>query len=124
MDMEWYQVVGTVLGGIATFLGGGWIMNFYNAKPKKNSIEIDNLKKVIDELQDVINQMSQSSKEYREETNRTINELKKEVSDLSIRVDIKHEAIYASSRCEHIDDTKDCIVMQTFKKRCEECNIR
>lgn len=117
--MEWYQI----LGYVGTFLGGGWILNFYNAKPKKNSIEIENMKTVIDELQDVIKQNSENSKAYREEVSKEIQELKKEVKDLSLRVDIKHEAIYSSSRCSLIKSTDDCIVMQTFKKRCEDCGI-
>ena len=119
--MEWVSVLGTALGYIATFLGGGWLMNLYTAKPKKNSMEIENLRAVIDELQDVIKQNTERSKEYRQTTNSEIAELKKEVRDLSLRVDIKHEAIYASSACTFIKTTDDCIVMRTFKEKCNEC---
>lgn len=115
--MEWIEIFGTILGYIATFFGGGWLLNLYMAKPKRNSIEIENLKAVIEEIKKI-------NSEYREETNATIKELKKEVSDLSLRVDIKHEAIYASIRCEFIDDPDDCIVMRTFKEKCEECLIK
>ena len=69
----------------------------------------------------VIEEQQKLSKAYREETDKTIKELKKEVADLSVRVDIKHEAIYASSRCEFIKDPDDCIVMKTFKEKCNEC---
>ena len=115
--MEWYEI----LGYIGTFLGGGWILNFYNAKPKKNSIEIDNMKKAMDELQDVIKQMADSSKSYREDTNKTIKEMKEEMDEMKIRLDIKHESIYAAERCDKIEDTNDCIVMRTFKEKCKEC---
>ena len=114
--MEWVSVLGTALGYIATFLGGGWLMNLYTAKPKKNSMEIENLRAVIDELQDVIKQNIESSKAYRQTTNSEIAEL-----NLSLRVDIKHEAIYASSACTFIKTTDDCIVMRTFKEKCNEC---
>lgn len=119
--MQWTDVVQNVLVPIGAFLGGGWILNFYNARPKKNSIEIDNMKKAMDELQDVIKQMSDSSKSYREETNKTIKELKDEMAEMKLRLDIKHEAIYASERCDKIEDTNECIVMKTFKERCKEC---
>lgn len=119
--MGWIDSLGTALGYIATFLGGGWLLNLYTAKPKKNSMEIENLRSVIDELQDVIKQNSENSKEYRKNTNEEIAQLKKEVRDLSLRVDIKHEAIYSSSRCEFIKSTEDCIVMQTFREKCNEC---
>lgn len=121
--MEWSEIVQNVLVPVGAFLGGGWILNFYNAKPKKNSIEIDNMRTVIDELQDVIKQNSESSKEYRKTTTEEINALKKEVRELSLRVDIKHEAIYASSGCKFVKKTEDCIVMQTFKEKCQQCGI-
>lgn len=121
--MEWSEIVQNVLVPVGAFLGGGWILNFYNAKPKKNSIEIENMRTVIDELQDVIKQNSESSKEYRKTTTEEINALKKEVRELSLRVDIKHEAIYASSGCKFVKKTEDCIVMQTFKEKCQQCGI-
>lgn len=119
--MDWLNILGTILGYLVSFLGGGWLMNLYTAKPKKNSMEIENLRSVIDELQDVIKQNLETSNDYRKNTTKEIEELKREVRDLSLRVDIKHEAIYASSRCEFIKDTKDCIVMRTFKEKCDEC---
>lgn len=121
--MEWSEIVQNVLVPVGAFLGGGWILNFYNAKPKKNSIEIDNMRTVIDELQDVIKQNSESSEEYRKTTTEEINALKKEVRELSLRVDIKHEAIYASSGCKFVKKAEDCIVMQTFKEKCQQCGI-
>lgn len=121
--MEWSEIVQNVLVPAGAFLGGGWILNFYNAKPKKNSIEIENMRTVIDELQDVIKQNSESSKEYRKTTTEEINALKKEVRELSLRVDIKHEAIYASSGCKFVKKAEDCIVMQTFKEKCQQRGI-
>ena len=121
--MEWSEIVQNVLVPVGAFLGGGWILNFYNAKPKKNSIEIENMRTVIDELQDVIKQNTESSKEYRKTTTEEINALKKEVRELSLRVDIKHEAIYASSGCKFVKKAEDCVVMQTFKDKCQQCGI-
>lgn len=121
--MEWSEIVQNVLVPVGAFLGGGWILNFYNAKPKKNSIEIENMRTVIDELQDVIKQNTESSKEYRKTTTEEINALKKEVRELSLRVDIKHEAIYASSGCKFVKKAEDCIVMQTFKEKCQQSGI-
>lgn len=122
--MEWYNILSIVLGALGTFFGGGWILNFYNAKPKKNSIEIDNMKKVIDELQDVIKQMDERSSNYRKETDSTITSLKKEVSDLKVRVNIKHDAIYAAYSCKLTDDKENgCIVLKTFKQKCDDCDL-
>lgn len=126
--MQWYEIGGYVLGAIGTFLSGGWFLNFYHAKPKKNSIEIENMKSAMGKLQEVINQLMQTneartrdSEAYRKETNQTIKELKEEVRDMKIRLDIKHEAIYAAEHCDKIEDTNECIVLKTFKERCQEC---
>lgn len=125
--MEWSQVLQTV----AAAFGGGLLtfgLGLYNAKPKKNSIEIENMKVAMGELQKVINQLmetnearSKDSEAYRKETSQTIKELKDEVSEMKIRLNIKHEAIYASEHCEKIEDTSECIVMKTFKERCKDC---
>lgn len=126
--MQWTDVIQNVLVPIGAFLGGGWILNFYNAKPKKNSIEIENMKVAMGELQKVINQLMETneartkdSEAYRKETNQTIKELKDEVREMKIRLDIKHEAIYAAEHCDKIEETSECIVMRTFKERCKEC---
>ena len=126
--MVWYDILLKVLGAVGALMAGGWILNFYMAKPKKNSIEIENMKSAMNQLQEVINQLMETnetrmkdSEAYRRETSKTIKELKDEVADLSLRVNIKHEAIYASSRCRFIENETDCIVMKTFKEKCEEC---
>lgn len=125
--MQWMET----LKDLGMFVGGGFLafLTFvYNAKPKKNSIEIENMKSAMSKLQEVINQLMQTnesrtkeSETYRQTTNQTIKELKQEINDMKIRLDIKHEAIYAAERCDKIEDTSECIVMKTFKERCQEC---
>lgn len=125
--MQWMDI----LKEIGIFAGGGFLafLTFlYNARPKKNSIEIDNMKKAMDELQNVINQMSETNRKnhedsltYRNETDATIKELKAEMAEMKILLDIKHEAIYAAEHCDKIEDTSQCIVMKTFKEKCKEC---
>lgn len=125
--MQWMDI----LKDAGMFVGGGFLafLTFiYNAKPKKNSVEIENMKTAMGKLQDVINQLMQTneartkdSENYRKETSQTIKELKEEVQNMKIRLDIKHEAIYAAERCDKIEDTSGCIVMKTFKERCQEC---
>lgn len=120
-----------MLQTVAAAFGGGLLtfgLGLYNAKPKKNSIEIENMKTAMGKLQEVINQLMQTneartkdSENYRKETNQTIKELKQEINDMKIRLDIKHEAIYAAEHCDKIDDTSECIVIKTFKERCKEC---
>lgn len=121
--MQWTEA----LTYVGTFLGGSWLMNLYTARPKKNSIEIENMKTAMGELQKVINQLMTTNEaqmkvneDFKRETDKTIKELKQRISDLSLKLDIKHEAIFACEHCEKVESTDDCIVMQTFKKRCKE----
>lgn len=125
--MELSQMLQTV----AAAFGGGLLtfgLGLYNAKPKKNSIEIENMKTAMGELQKVINQLmttnearTKESETYRQTTNQTIKELRQEIDEMKIRLDIKHESIYAAEHCDKIDDTSECIVMKTFKERCKDC---
>ena len=125
--MEWSQMLQTV----AAAFGGGLLtfgLGLYNAKPKKNSIEIENMKSAMSKLQEVIDQLmktnearTKESETFRQTTNQTIKELRQEIDEMKIRLDIKHEAIYAAEHCDKIDDTSECIVMKTFKERCKDC---
>lgn len=120
-----------MLQTVAAAFGGGLLtfgLGLYNAKPKKNSIEIENMKTAMGELQKVINQLmttnearTKESETYRQTTNQTIKELRQEIDEMKIRLDIKHESIYAAEHCDKIDDTSECIVMKTFKERCKDC---
>lgn len=119
--MEWFDSVNKILAVMATIFGGGWAVTLFTMKPKKNAMEIENLKNVIDELQDVLRQRQEDSRAYREETNATIENLKKEIEELSQRVDIKHKAIYSAYQCKLKSTEDDCVVLATFKKDCKEC---
>lgn len=119
--MEWLDGLNTILVGVSTFLGGGWIVTLFTLKPKKNAMEIENLKSVIEELQSVLKQRIEDSKTYREETTNTIDNLKEEIKELSMRVDIKHKAIYSAYQCKLKSVDEECIVLSTFKKDCKEC---
>ena len=119
--MELFDGLNTILVGVSTFLGGGWIVTLFTLKPKKNAMEIENLKSVIEELQGVLKQRIDDSKNYREETTNTIDNLKEEIKELSMRVDIKHKAIYSAYQCKLKSADEDCIVLSTFKKDCKEC---
>lgn len=114
----------TILMAVGGFLGGTWITNFYNAKPKKNSIEIENMKSAMGELQNVIKQLTESSEIYRETTDKTIEDLQEQIAKLNIRIDIKQKSIISAYRCDKIKDEEECIVLKTFKDNCQDCNLK
>lgn len=115
---DWIELL-TAFGG---FLGGGWLFNIYSAKPKKTSIELENVGKAMEEMQNVIQTMKETSRDYRESTARTIGSLEAKINSLEQNIVRKDEIIYAAYDCPFPRKTSECIVLRTFKK-CQDCTI-
>ena len=112
----------TIITAIVSVIGGGWLFNLYSAKPRKTSIELENVGKAMEEMNGVINTMKESSRTYRDETDRTIRVLNTKIENLEKSIKVKDEAIYSAYDCPFPDKSSDCIVLKVYKK-CRECNI-
>lgn len=114
--------VTTIITAIVSLIGGGWIFNVYSAKPRKTSIELENVGKAMEEMNGVITTMKESSRIYREDTDRTIKVLNTKIENLEKSIKVKDEAIYSAYDCPFPDKSSDCIVLKVYKK-CHECSI-
>lgn len=114
--------VTTIITAIVSLIGGGWLFNLYSAKPRKTSIELENVGKAMEEMNGVITTMKESSRIYREDTDRTIRGLNAKIENLEKSIKIKDEAIYSAYDCPFPDKSSDCIVLRVYKK-CHECSI-
>ena len=114
--------VTTIITAIVSLIGGGWIFNVYSAKPRKTSIELENVGKAMEEMNGVITTMKESSRIYREDTDRTIKVLNTKIENLEKSIKVKDEAIYSAYDCPFPDKSSDCIVLRVYKK-CHECSI-
>ena len=114
--------VTTIITAIVSLIGGGWIFNVYSAKPRKTSIELENVGKAMEEMNGVITTMKESSRIYREDTDRTIRGLNTKIENLEKSIKVKDEAIYSAYDCPFPDKSSDCIVLKVYKK-CHECSI-
>ena len=112
----------TIITAIVSVIGGGWLFNLYSAKPRKTSIELENVGKAMEEMNGVIKTMKESSRNYREETDRTIRGLNTKIDNLEKSIKVKDEAIYSAYDCPFPDKSSDCIVLKVYKK-CHECSI-
>ena len=112
----------TIITAIVSLIGGGWIFNVYSAKPRKTSIELENVGKAMEEMNGVITTMKESSRVYREDTDRTIRGLNTKIENLEKSIKVKDEAIYSAYDCPFPDKSSDCIVLRVYKK-CHECSI-
>ena len=118
LDFDFTTIITAVVG----LIGGGWLFNLYSAKPRKTSIELENVGKAMEEMNGVINTMKESSRTYREETDRTICGLNTKIENLEKSIKVKDEAIYSAYDCPFPDKSSDCIVLKVYKK-CHDCSI-
>ena len=112
----------TIITAIVSLIGGGWIFNVYSAKPRKTSIELENVGKAMEEMNGVITTMKESSRIYREDTDRTIKVLNTKIENFEKTIKVKDEAIYSAYDCPFPDKSSECIVLKVYKK-CSECSI-
>ena len=112
----------TIITAVVSLIGGGWLFNLYSAKPRKTSIELENVGKAMEEMNGVIKTMKESSRTYREETDRTIRGLNTKIENLEKSIKVKDEAIYSAYDCPFPEKSSDCIVLKVYKK-CRECSI-
>ena len=112
----------TIITAIVSLIGGGWLFNLYSAKPRKTSIELEYVGKAMEEMNGVINTMKESSRIYREDTDKTIRFLNTKIDNLEKSIKVKDEAIYAAYDCPFPDKSSECIVLKVYKK-CRECSI-
>lgn len=120
--MEWYEILVTVLGacgGISGFIA------IYNAKPKKQSLVIDNFKKMLDEAQDERNQLRAQYNADNEKNNLKIEKLEKQMHELDVSINEKMKAINSAYRCKFPQTIDDCPVIQTINEdsntKCNKC---
>lgn len=118
MELDFTTIITTIVGVI----GGGWLFNLYSAKPRKTSIELENVRKAMEEMNGVINTMKESSRIYREDTDRTIRGQNAKIDNLEKTMKVKDDAIYAAYDCPFPEKSSDCIVLKVYKK-CRECSI-
>ena len=118
MGLDYTAIITAIVG----LVGGGWLFNLYSAKPRKTSIELENVRKAMEEMNGVINTMKESSRIYREDTDRTIRGQNAKIDNLEKTMKVKDEAIYSAYDCPFPDKSSDCIVLRVYKK-CHECSI-
>ena len=111
-----------IVASIVSMIGGGWLFNLYSARPRKTSIELENVGKAMEEMNGVIATMKESSRTYREDTDRTIRGLNDKVENLEKAIKVKDEAIYSAYDCPFPQKTSECVVLRVYKQ-CKSCTV-
>lgn len=131
--MEWYEIL---ISAVATLGGVGGFVSIYKAKPEKTSIEVQNMKEMLNESHRMYDEMKAEKEEgqeefktFKETNNRYIAEFKERFSKLEKRLDAAEDAvfhlkgaIYQGYRCKFPTKIEDCPVIKEYEKsHCEEC---
>lgn len=130
--MAWSEILPMIFGGAA---GGGiiaGIIKLYTAKSTKNTIDVDNFKKIFDEAQELYTtefkrmkeereEAKKSSEEYRKTTDEKIDRMLKEMQSMQKTNNIKLRAINSAYRCGLPVKIEDCPVLKTLNEQGEVC---
>lgn len=124
--MEWYNIVLTVVGALG---GTAGLISIYKAKPEKTSLEVKNMKGMLDEARNMYNDARAETKElreefskYKEENMEYVAEFKKRFAKIEGRLEKTELAVYQGYRCPFPPKVADCPVLKEYEKgNCSEC---
>lgn len=133
--MEWYNILTIVVGA---FGGTAGLISLYKAKPEKTSIEVQNMKEMLDASHKMYDEMKEEKEEeqrdfraYKEENMKYIAEFKERFKKLEDRLDKAESfvftlksAIYRGYRCPYPPKVEDCPIIKAYKgEGCEDCGV-
>lgn len=113
MSLEWWHLV-------VGFIGTNGI-TYYLARPKKNSLEIENFKKLFDEAQEERENMKALYSSYEVKTECKIKELETKLNNMEKRYNRVLRATNTAYRCPYPQSVKECPVIKTLEE--ESCKV-
>ena len=124
--MEWYEIL---ISAVATLGGVGGFVSIYKAKPEKTSLEVKNMKEMLDEAHNMYDDARAETKElreefskYKEENMMYVTEFKKRFAKIEDRLEKTELAVYQGYRCPFPPKVADCPVLKEYEKgNCSEC---
>lgn len=122
--MEWYNILSIVLGSVGG-IGGltTAFIAFYNAKVNKDTIEIDNYHKLLEEERVERELVRKEFKEYKEEVAKYKQFFKEKYDALQEKNNKLEDAINQGFKCPLIEKASDCIIIRTVEE-CKECETK
>ena len=134
MEVEWYNIVLLLLGGVG---GTAGLIGLYKAKSEKTGIDIGNMQEMLDEAHKMFNaaceekeQIQKEFTEYKAENMKYVSEFKARFAKVEERLDKAEgavfdlkSAIYQGYRCKFPEKIEDCPVIKEYeKKHCAKCD--
>ena len=107
--MVWYELVLSILGGSGIV---GAIYKLFTMRVNKESLVIDNLKQII-------NEVKENHKEYKQETDEKFDKLEKKIATMEMKDQLQQRAISKGYRCPFPPDGKECPVTCVVDSVCK-----
>ena len=115
--MEWYNL-------LIGFLGGGavsGIITLYNARSNKDTIDISNFQKLLDEERKEREILKQEFKNYKEGVDERITQFKIRFDKLEHKYDILKDAVNLGYKCRWIKKIEQCPILSELNKEDNQC---
>ena len=114
--MEWYHVLSIVLGAIGGIGGISGGISIYHAKSNKQSIDIDNLREIIEEERTERQNLRNEYEGYKKSVDERIIMFKKEFAEMKETNMNYLKAIQRAYRCKLPAKIEDCPVIKEFNE--------
>jgi hypothetical protein len=115
--MEWYNIIIAIVGGIGGVSG---IVTLYNARSNKDTIDISNFQKLLDEERKEREILKQDFKHYKEGVDERITQFKVRFDKLEHKYDMLKGAVNLGYKCPWIAKIEQCPILNEIEK--DECN--
>lgn len=115
--MEWYNIIIAIIGGIGGVSG---IVTLYNARSNKDTIDISNFQKLLDEERKEREILKHDFKAYKEGVDERIVLFKEEFDKIKQELNLIQKAVFLGYKCKWIEKIEQCPILNEIEKN--ECN--
>ena len=109
--MEWYNIIVLLLGTVG---GVGGLISVYHAKSNKDTIDISNFQRLIEEEREERRISKEEYKDYKEAVERKVEKVKVDVEKMQKDNKKMVSAVYQAYRCKLPEKLQDCPVVKMF----------
>lgn len=121
--MEWYEILGVLLGSFGGLSGvGAFFVTMYHAKSNKETIDANNADKLVEAAHKLVADLEERQVRYEDRVDKKIASYDRKFEKLKSDNEMMRASINNAYRCTWVKDLKDCPVLNRFKIFCEECD--
>jgi uncharacterized membrane protein (DUF106 family) len=107
--MDWYNILSIILGAL-----GGAGVSLYTAKSNKDTIDISNFQRLIEEEREERRLLKEEYKEYKETVERKVEKVKADVEKMQKDNKKMITSIFQAYKCKLPEKIQDCPVVKFF----------